>query len=85
MQNGLSELVLGESVLSLPVSSDLLWIGLGVIAILTAIISAILFYHWSAYGYHRIRTTLVGIIYGVGVVILLGVILTGIISYIATL
>jgi len=63
------------------IAPKVLWIGFGVIFAFTAIMSVVLLYHWSNYGYKPIKTGIMGSLYFMGIIVLLGVIFFAIISY----
>ena len=63
------------------INPSILWIGFAAILIITAIISIILFYHWTSYGYKPVKTGFAGTIYFVGVLVFLGVIFFALVSY----
>lgn len=82
LQNTLSSANAG---IILSVSPKVLWIGFGVLFALVAIISIILVYHWSKYGYKPVKTGAMGTIYFIGTIILLSTIFFALISYISSL
>ena len=66
------------------VDPKFLWIGLGVILLLFAIISLILVYHWITYGYKLITTTFMGAVYFSVSFVMFSVILITLLGYGAT-
>lgn len=73
----------GTLVVSIP--PQVLWGIFGVAFVLTAVISAILIYHWSAYGYRALRTGFMAALYFTGVIILLSGVFLGISSYLLSI
>jgi len=55
----------GEVLIHIPTHA--LWWSFGIIAILTAIISMVLLYHWSSYGYKAVKTGIMGALYITGI------------------
>lgn len=62
-----------------------LWLGLGVILLLFAIVSLILVYHWITYGYKLMATTFMGAVYFSVSFVIFSVILITLLGYSATL
>ena len=58
-----------------------LWIGLGVVLFLFAVVSLILVYHWITYGYKPLTTSFMGAIYFSLSFILFSIILVTLLGY----
>ena len=58
-----------------------LWIGLGVVLFLFAVVSLILVYHWITYGYKPLTTSFMGAIYFSMSFILFSIILVTLLGY----
>jgi len=70
--------------IAVTVAPKILWIGFGVVFVFASVMSIILLYHWSNYGYKPIKTGIIGALYFTGVVILLGVVFFSIVSYLGS-
>jgi len=66
------------------IDPKILWIGFGVVFIFATVMSIILIYHWSNYGYKPIKTGVIGAMYFTGIFVLLGVTFFSIISYLSS-
>jgi len=66
----------GEMLIHIP--THVLWWSFGIIAILTTIISIVLLYHWSAYGYKAVKTGFMASLYLLGTLFLISGIFFGI-------
>jgi len=73
----------GEMLIHIP--THVLWWSFGIIAILTTIISIVLLYHWSAYGYKAVKTGFMASLYLLGTLFLISGIFFGISSYILSI
>ncbi len=71
--------------IAITVTPKILWIGFGVVFVFATVMSIVLLYHWSHYGYKPVKTGIMGALYFVGVLVLLGVVFFSIISYLASL
>jgi hypothetical protein len=70
-----------NTILTVVVNPKVLWVGFAFVFTLTTIMSIVLLYHWSKYGYKPIKTGVTGSIYLIGVIVLLGVLFFAILSY----
>ncbi len=70
-----------NKVLIIAISPKILWIGFGVVLVLTIIMSIVLLYHFASYGYKPVKTGIMGSIYVIGAIVILGVMFFAILSY----
>ncbi len=70
-----------EHSIDVAIPPDMLWWGVGIVVLLFALVSIVLLYHWTRYGYGPARVGFMGALYFTGSLILLSGIFVGVTMY----